>query len=87
EALAQHGVADPARKLQEFMSPGRNALQKQLRKLFVARILAPVALHLLTQYETSVNMVGETRDRVKFRNILREHAETLQHVIRFFEEP
>jgi hypothetical protein len=87
EALAQQGVTDPARKLQEFMSPGRNALQKQLRKLFVARILAPIALHLLSQYETSANMVGETRDRIKFSSILREHAETLQHVIKFFEEP
>jgi hypothetical protein len=86
-ALAGQGVSNPKDLLKEYMSPkgARNALQKQQRMLFVSRILAPIALHLLSQYETS-DMVGEVRDQVTFESILRDNAKTLQHVIRSFEE-
>jgi len=85
--LARQNVGNPVALLNEFMSPGKNALQKQLRKLFVSRILTPIALHLLSQYETTADMVGEPRDLVTFASILRENAHTLRHVIKFFEEP
>jgi hypothetical protein len=86
-ALANRGVPNPTQILQEFMSPGRNALQRQLRKVFVSRILTPIALHLLSQYETAANLVNDVRDQVTFRSILRDHADTLQRAIRFFEDP
>jgi hypothetical protein len=86
-ALAAHGVSNPAQYLRDFMSDtGKHALQRHLRKLFVSRVLVPIALHLLSQYETA-DMFGEARDPVAFSSIFKDNIETLQRVVQFFEEP
>ena len=86
-ALADQGVREPKHLLREFMLDARkDTLQKKLRKLFVSRILVPIALHLLSQYETA-NMFGEERDPVTFGTILGDNVTTLERVIEFFERP
>jgi hypothetical protein len=86
-ALIEQGIRDPKPLLRGFMlDAGKDTLQKKKRKLFVSRILVPIALHLLSQYETA-DMFGEERDRVKFADILGDSASTLASVIEYFEQP
>jgi hypothetical protein len=85
-ALARSGMPDPDGFLQGLMSDsGKNARLKQLRKLFVTRVLVPIALHVLSQYET-VGTLGEPRDPVKFSEIFALGGEPPPHAVAYFEE-
>ena len=84
-ALQQAGMAEPAQFLTGFMSEAGNAQTRQQRKLFVTRVLEPVAIALLSQYETA-GMYATRHDSIEYSAIAGADAAALQHVVDFFED-
>ncbi|MBV6486918.1 MAG: hypothetical protein GHHEDOFH_00855 [Pseudorhodoplanes sp.] len=85
-ALEQAGMSHPERFISGFMSDtGKDALAKHLRKLFVTRVLVPIALTLVGQYET-MGMLAEKRDSIKYGEIAGDEAGSTQHIVSFFED-
>lgn len=85
QALRGAGMSDPDQFLSGFIDDDRDAKTRQLRKLFVTRVLSPVALYLLSQYET-VGMFAVKHDPITFAEIVGSETNSLRHVIHFFEE-
>jgi hypothetical protein len=86
KALGAAGLLQPEQFLRGFMLDSQqNALTRQKRKLFVTRVLAPIALTLLSQYE-NVGMFASRRDPITFGEIGLSDAMELQPAIAFFEE-
>jgi hypothetical protein len=83
-ALERAGMQHPLPFLAGFMEADMDASTRQLRKLFVTRVLAPIALALLSQYET-VSMFADERAPITFGEIA-EDAAALQHIVDFFQE-
>jgi hypothetical protein len=86
QALQRAGMPHSQQFLTGFMADsGKDAFALQMRKLFVTRVLAPIALALLSQYET-VGMFAEKRDPITFAEIAGSEAGSLHHIVGFFQE-
>lgn len=86
KALGAAGLSEPDQFLRGFMLDSQqNAQTRQKRKLFVTRVLAPIALTLLSQYE-NVGMFANRRDPIIFGDIGLADVTELQPAIAFFEE-
>jgi hypothetical protein len=85
-ALEQAGIGHPQNFINAFMSDsGKDARARQMRRLFTTRVLMPIALTLLGQYET-IGLLTERQDPITYREIAGPDAGAVQHIVDFFEE-
>src|SRR5207253_1257338 len=81
-ALESAGMRDAQSFLVGLMSDSnKDALQRHLRRLFVSRIMTPIALELLAQYETTGMLESAP---VSVSSVVGENT-GLKHVIDYFD--
>lgn len=85
-ALHLAGVHDPRQFLTTFMTDaGKSAVERHKRKLLVNRVLVPIALSMLGQYEAN-GLLGSPRTPMMFSEIFAAGDESVRAPVAYFDE-
>ena len=85
-ALGAAGVTDPRQFITTFMADaGKSAVERHKRKLLVSRVLVPIALAMLSQYEAN-GLLGSPHTPMLFADIFPANEQSILSPIRYFED-